>query len=313
MDNFLSVIIPVYKVEKYVERCLDSIVSYLADNIEVVLVDDGSPDNSGKICDEYASKYENVKSLHKSNGGLSDARNFGLEHSTGEYVWFVDSDDYIEAGGLERIISDLRENPCDVLVCQAKKVNDDGFIGYDMDYTIPRGLYSNEQYMKVLKNHHESVSFCVPFHICKRELLQFNKLLFYKGILHEDELWTPQVLLKAKNIFYSAQSIYCYYMRDNSITHLKTEKNGISQLFIAETLKTIFDRYEQKDLYYMRDRMVDIYLQAFLSLPSFFERTIWERTVPLKNSFYLKTKLKSFLYFVSPKLYLLIHKITKKF
>ena len=96
MNELLSIIVPVYNVEMYLKRCVDSILKQDYDNMEIILVDDGSTDSSGVICDQYASNYKNVKVIHKKNGGLSDARNFGLDNCRGQYISFIDSDDWIE-------------------------------------------------------------------------------------------------------------------------------------------------------------------------------------------------------------------------
>lgn len=311
---FLSIIVPVYKVEKYLVRCIESLLDQKQNCYEVILVDDGSPDNCGEICDRYANEYEHIISLHKENGGLSDARNFGLKYASGEYIWFVDSDDYVEKDSVNCVISDLKENQCDVLVCQSKKIEKNGVIKDECMYTIPKGLYSTEEYLLMLKKHPESVLFCAQFHICKKSFLEKNELFFYKGILHEDELWTPQVLLCAKSIFYSGENLYFHYMRDGSIMNSSNlEKSGKSDLIVTTFLKDIYNNTEMKNIQYLKDHMADTYLQAVWKIPGFFNLEIWKRWEPLKNSYYIKTRLKSFLYFVSPKLYLLIHKITKKF
>ena len=104
MNNLISVIIPVYNVEQYLSKCLDSVVNQTYKNLEVILVDDGSTDNSGKICDEFALKDNRIIVIHKSNGGLSSARNEGLKFAKGQYVGFVDSDDYIEIGMYEKLL-----------------------------------------------------------------------------------------------------------------------------------------------------------------------------------------------------------------
>jgi len=105
MNNnvIISIVVPVYNVEEYLEICLKSIIDNYQDGIEIILVDDGSQDNSSLICDKYSNDYEYIKVKHKKNGGLSSARNVGINESTGKYIWFVDSDDYIKQGSIEKI------------------------------------------------------------------------------------------------------------------------------------------------------------------------------------------------------------------
>ena len=138
MDNILlSIIIPVYNVEKYIKRCLDSILCQETENYEVILVDDGSTDSSGIICDSYAKCRKNVVCIHKTNGGLSDARNEGLKHCKGKYVWFVDSDDYITEDALESLEKVLCKYSSDVVVCMSKTIDDYGKIQDECHYEIP--------------------------------------------------------------------------------------------------------------------------------------------------------------------------------
>ena len=126
MDKKLSFVLPVYKVEQYLRQCLDSILTQATEECEVVLVDDGSPDNSGVICDEYAAKYSNVKVKHIPNGGNSAARNLGVDLAEGEYICFVDSDDYIDAEAVPKMLDWIHQEEADVCFLQATKVFPDG-------------------------------------------------------------------------------------------------------------------------------------------------------------------------------------------
>lgn len=129
MVKKLSIIVPVYKVEQYLNRCVDSILNQTYRNIEIVLVDDGSPDRSGEICDRYAKSDERVKVVHKKNGGVSSARNIGFSSSTGEYIGYVDSDDYIAPTMYEDMIDVLEKNDLDIVCCDAFIVKGDKLIG----------------------------------------------------------------------------------------------------------------------------------------------------------------------------------------
>lgn len=118
MNNLISVIVPVYKVEKYIKKCIESIINQTYENLEIILVDDGSPDNCGKICDEYAKKDKRIKVIHKENGGVSSARNLGLEKSNGQYITFIDSDDWIEEEYCEILLTTLKEQNADCAICR---------------------------------------------------------------------------------------------------------------------------------------------------------------------------------------------------
>ena len=125
MEELISIIVPIYRVEKYLNRCIDSILSQSYRNLEIILVDDGSPDNCSIICEEYAKKDKRIKVIHKKNGGLSEARNYGIEASTGDYIMFVDSDDYISKDMCKTLLINALENNADIVVCNFKEVYTD--------------------------------------------------------------------------------------------------------------------------------------------------------------------------------------------
>lgn len=127
-EDLISIIVPVYNVETYLKQCIDSLLNQTYQNIEIILVDDGSPDNSGKMCEDYASKYSNIKVIHKENAGLGMARNTGLEHVNGTYVAFFDSDDWAEVDLIERLYKGLKQSCCDVCKGGYKRVTDSGDI-----------------------------------------------------------------------------------------------------------------------------------------------------------------------------------------
>ena len=125
--SLLSVIVPVYKVEQYLEKCVDSILGQTFKNIEIILVDDGSPDNSGVICDEYAKKDHRIEVIHKSNGGVSNARNVAIEQANGEYLMFIDSDDIVSDDLCKVLFEMLKNNNADISICNATHIFDDRF------------------------------------------------------------------------------------------------------------------------------------------------------------------------------------------
>ncbi len=208
----LSVIIPVYKVEKTIRRCLDSVVAQSFRNLEIILVDDGSPDKSGFICDEYASKDNRISVLHKQNGGLSDARNAGIDLSHGDYITFVDSDDTVDTHTYETLMSILSQHP-----------------EYDM-IEFPAYIYygSNRQRMvrlddKVYDNiedywiNAKTYEHCYAWNkIYKRRL--FDEIRFPKGKNYED-VWTlPLILRQCRLMATVSQGLYYYYDNPNGIT-----------------------------------------------------------------------------------------------
>lgn len=151
-QELISVIIPIYNVEKYLKKCIDSIINQTYKNLEIILVDDGSPDNCGKICDEYAKKDQRIRVIHKKNGGLSDARNAGIDIAKGKYIAFVDSDDYVEKEYIEIMYKELKKNNVKIVQCGINKISDNEEIidnyGYLKDELINSQRIMEEKYTK---------------------------------------------------------------------------------------------------------------------------------------------------------------------
>ncbi len=231
MENyFLSLIIPVYKVEKYLNQCVDSVICQNIKDIEIILVDDGSPDNSGKICDEYANKYDYIKVIHKENGGLSSARNAGLKVSSGEYVAFMDSDDWWnEKVNVNSLLEKVKSNK-----------DTEIFFYLPIYYTEGKGFYSKKSFEDLDKRFIDNdirfyyqnlinfgsigISACCKF--IKKDFLLKNNLFFLEGILSEDCEWTIRAMrnLSKFKLFY--EPLYVYRKeRTGSISNSIKKKN----------------------------------------------------------------------------------------
>ena len=221
----ISVIVPVYNVEKYLHRCVDSILAQTFTDFELILVDDGSPDNCGIICDEYAEKYDNIKVLHRENGGLSAARNTGFMNSKGEYVCFIDSDDFVTPDFCETLYGLLNNTDYDYAVCGVCKFNDG-------EEPIPEDLsgiseYTNFQLLEQQLNH-KSV-----FYVCNKMYRRssIEKLRFKEGKLHEDLIWSFDIASYCKNgVVETEKQCYYYRQRKGSIvanSHLKCSPDYI--------------------------------------------------------------------------------------
>ncbi len=217
MEKKISVIVPVYKTEDYLKRCVDSILASTYKNIEVILVDDGSPDNSGKICDEYAEKDARVKVIHKENGGLSSARNAGLDAATGEYITFVDSDDYIASDIYEKLTGIMSDRDLDVAVMRMCRADDSGEHEDEL-MTISDGVVGEHNgawlFEKICRRELDtSVCACV----FKREC--FDGLRFDEERLNEDFLLMSHLLIENEIKLYITEYVgYYYYTRTGSIT-----------------------------------------------------------------------------------------------
>lgn len=217
-----SVIVPVYNVEKYIKRCIKSLINQTFTDYEILLIDDGTPDNSGIICDEYAEKYKNIRVLHKENGGVASARNLGLEHAQGEYIIFVDSDDYVELDMLEKIHEEILINHSDIIYYGIVR---NVFLENNTEKTILKNLDNRffninqdiEWKKYVITNKLYSNACSSAF---KRSIINDNKLTFPNFKNGEDTYFTVKFLKHIKSMSVLAKILYNYviYAYENSAT-----------------------------------------------------------------------------------------------
>lgn len=212
MKMLISFVVPIFNIEGYVENCVNSIIRQGGDDFEVILVDDGSTDNSGILCDDLVKRDKRVRCYHKENGGLSDARNYGIEKANGEYIAFVDGDDFLGEKSVEKISKIIRQRP-DVEVIFMK-----GWKYFDSKKLIPLDDESNKAKIngKTKKEVLEYLSSLSKFpasactKVVKRELILSNNLFFAYGILSEDVDWTIRLLQKASSFWYCDYDYYFY-------------------------------------------------------------------------------------------------------
>lgn len=216
MKDLISVIVPVYNIEKYIGRCIESIVNQTYNKLEIILVDDGSTDNSGIICDKYAKKDKRIKVIHKSNAGVSEARNIGINLSEGEYIGFVDGDDIIEPFMYEILLKNLKVNKSNISCCQIQTENLDGTISkpefkkstaYSKN-EIVNGFFFDEFIKGFI------VSPCNK--IILSEIIKKNKIRFKPYSMAEDFLFIFEVLTKVDRVYYDSTIGYHYMHRENS-------------------------------------------------------------------------------------------------
>lgn len=227
----VSVVVPIYNVEPYLHACVDSILNQTYQNIEIVLVDDGSPDNCPAICDEYASQYERVTAIHQRNGGLSIARNNGLAVSRGEYVTFVDSDDWIAPTLVERCVKLMISNSADVCSVSFMKVYQDHTEKNACLAFNPECYTSKEALSCYLFN--TSMTVCVWGKVWRRSLWSTVKCPV--GKLHEDQYTTYRLLDRATNVVFDPEPLYFYRQRFESIGHSSFSKRSYDLLAGVDT------------------------------------------------------------------------------
>lgn len=233
----ISIIVPVYKVENYINRCIDSILKQTYTNFELILVDDGSPDNCPEICDTYAKMDSRIEVIHKKNGGLSNARNIGLKKAQGDYVLFVDSDDFIEKDTCEIFINLTNQYDVDIVTGEVQQIYKGKKIIIKNGIANNR-IYSGIEYFEMqLKNNLYAT--LVVRNLYKREFLKNNSLFFTPGIYHEDVEWIPKVFLKAQKVISSGYCFYHYAIREDSITTQKSKDKSSKDMITICTITLI--------------------------------------------------------------------------
>lgn len=256
---FFSIIIPIYNVEKYLKQCIESVLKQDFLDIEIILVDDGSPDSCPRICDEFLEKDNRVKVIHKKNGGLSDARNKGLEKAVGEYILFLDSDDYyLDNSFLSKIKQKLENEEFDIIFHKrryySEYTNELKNLPVKYDENLNKLETISELFYELSKIDSLEAHACLK--VIKREFLIKNNLFFKKGILSEDVEWFFRVAPCAKRATVINDVAYCYRVREGSITHsinLKHLDNLMEIILInsVELLKIKDDKMREALLSYL--------------------------------------------------------------
>ena len=213
MEKFISIIVPVYNVEKYLEKCLNSILSQDYRGYEVLLIDDGSTDNSPMICDDFSRKYNNIRVIHKTNGGLSAARNIGIKEAKGEYVFFVDSDDSLYSNALSCLVEPLQNEIIDIVIGCINLEYDDGSIVPEENVFNQRGLVDK---IIAIRRLFQGSGYSACGKLFRKSL--FDKITFPEGKIDEDYATMYKVYYEANSIFYTNEYIYRYFKREGSIT-----------------------------------------------------------------------------------------------
>jgi glycosyltransferase involved in cell wall biosynthesis len=236
--NKISIIIPVYNVEKYLSTCLDSVINQTYQNLEIILVNDGSTDSCPQICDTYSAIDHRIKVIHKKNGGLSDARNAGYQEVTGDYLAFVDSDDKVALDLYQNLIEASILYNADIVECGFLKFQDEK----DLEKTIGQNKveeFETEKALELLLI--EDLKQVVWNKLYKSDVV--NNLLFEKNKIHEDEFWTYQIFARAKKIVRVNKPLYFYRQQNESIM---AEKYSVKRLAGIEAREERIEFVKQK-------------------------------------------------------------------
>ena len=247
MENpLISVIVPIYKVEKYLSRCIDSIIGQTYTNLEIILVDDGSPDNCGKMCDKYSVQDKRIIVIHKANGGLSDARNAGIKIANGKYIAFIDSDDGVSTKYFEILYSLIKSYSADISLCSfVKTYNIDRFSVENVNSKI--FVYTNIEALEEYFTVYYPQMVVAWGKLYKAGL--FQHVRFPLGKVHEDEYTTYRLLYLSNKIVFTTEKLYYYLQTENSITREESQFNHRMQYLDALKERIdFFAKVKQEDL-----------------------------------------------------------------
>ncbi len=243
----ISVIIPVYNVEEYLHECVDSVINQTYKNSEIILVDDGSTDSSGKICDEYVEKDDRISVIHQKNGGLSAARNSGLSEAEGKYVYFLDSDDYIAENTLITLVTIAESENSDIVFFDAVSFADTDDFTVKQNY-IRKNQYKTDNGYNVFSEmtQNEEYHSAVPLLLINKAFLLKSGISFVSGILYEDMVFTYQIFCKAATISQCSDALYHRRYRKNSIMTSSKSKKHFTSCVAVYTANTLFTKQISK-------------------------------------------------------------------
>lgn len=252
----ITVIVPIYKVEEYLNRCIESIINQTYENLEIILIDDGSPDNCPKMCDEWAKKDKRIKVIHKENGGLSDARNKGIEQTNGKYITFIDSDDYVEKNYVIELYNAISINDCDISISGIVVKYTNGTI-INKYTNIKEELTPKETIKKILYD--DGIDISATAKLYKKEV--FKNIRFPKDRLYEDAATTYKLICSSKKIANNSVSTYIYMIRNDSIAQSTFNKKKMDLIKSTKEM-TDFIKDKYPDLSDACDRRL---MYAYLS------------------------------------------------
>lgn len=250
MEEKVSVIVPVYNVSAYLEECIQSLINQTYSNLEIILVDDGSTDGSGEICDRYALSDTRIKVIHQENGGAGKAKNTALDVATGNYITFADSDDWLDLSFIERLLFAMRSTGADIVQCAFNKVRKS-----KTEYveTPPYGEFEVELYLnRFLKDW----TGCLLWNkLFKKELME--DLRFYEGRVIDDEFFTYQAAMKAKKIVVISDALYYYRQRKTGVTNQGRWKQRMRDrlAYYTERYEKVTKQYPNLKIPYLENLM----------------------------------------------------------
>lgn len=310
--NMISVIVPVYNVEEYLEECLNSILNQTYKNLEIILIDDGSTDKSGEICDSYEKLDKRVRVIHKVNGGLSSARNHGLKIANGEYISFVDSDDYIDIYTYEKAINCMLKYDCDIVefkICGRGIISEKKVIEMDKNEVMYKHISSDYEYPNV----------AVWNKLYKGNLIK--NLRFPEGKIHEDYMFQCVALKNSVKYIFLNESLYYYRIRENSITHANFSVKDFDKLNIYKERTNYIRSFDDEYLVSLSIAeefviLFSLYWKAYIAkmdeAKKLKEELINRREEYRKAPINKKRKVIYTFFYINPKLYIVVRNLVER-
>lgn len=284
----VSIIVPVYNVEKYLPKCLESLINQTLEEIEILCVNDGSTDNSRVVLEEYSRKSSKIKILDKKNGGLSDARNYGMNHAKGEYIGFVDSDDWVELNMFEIMYQQAKQSNADICICNYKEIYSNKTINiedFNKEFTI---VHEASVWNKLFKNSfveekrvkfpvglwYEDNAFTYKLLISKPKIVNVNKYLYNYRKERIGSIMNSQMSRKIYDIYSIGNEIYEYFQKNNISESQKTQLEFIfiRNIFFRQVLKII--KLEKNNIFKLRKKLKYHYRYMDKKFPNWLENEI---------------------------------------
>jgi len=259
MKDLVSVIVPVYKVEKYLNRCVNSILNQSYKEIEIILINDGSPDNCPQMCDDLATEYSNIRVIHQKNQGPSIARNLGIETASGKYIAFVDRDDFIHPSYIQFLKSEIEKHNVLISICSYHKTDKNTFYDNENQFKSDSVKINDVQAFELLLENQE---LCAPWAKLYDSSL-FKNIKFPINILYEDMFLAPQVFSKAKELSISWEKLYYYNQEGDSIIRSSYSSQKVQQYYNA---CEFWSSYASKYYVSLENRARIFYLSNILNL-----------------------------------------------
>lgn len=315
LNELISIIIPVYNVEKYLERCIESVINQTLKNIEIILVNDGSTDSSPKICDYYASIDNRIKVIHKKNEGVGSARNTGLDVANGLYIGFLDSDDYVDKNMYKVLYENLNKRNVDICVCDFEYITkEDKSLYSSANMKGLDGTYNSINFLELLYKGQHPNAICVWNKLYKKEVFKNIK---FKNITHEDEEVCHRIYTQDYKVYVSTYVGYKYIENPNSITN---QEFSIKELITLDILNERINLFKKYNLRNLLAQTIKLYLETNIYFMLLIKEMQINYDVDLYKKKYkvilksatlnrlisLKDKVRFYIFYINPKLYKLL-------